>query len=60
MRLHVDDSVNAVFVDSGYREDGFAGKITPLRLTDDRQRAELIKDVVSMRSRIFAAVWPVS
>jgi hypothetical protein len=35
--------------DYGYRKIEFAGKITPLRLPEDRQRAELIRDVVDTR-----------
>ncbi len=43
-------------VDGGQHRPGFAGKITPLKLSKDRQRAESIKDVVDAFLRLRSSV----
>ncbi len=52
----MSESMDEVFVDSGYRKDEIARKIRPLRLAANRLRADLIKDVVDAFARLLGSV----
>jgi hypothetical protein len=52
----MDHSLDEPSVDSGYHKDQIARKITPLRLIENPQRAELIVDVVEAFTRLLGSV----